>query len=178
MIFSLLKKLTQNGFISQRVPCYSRIVATISIQKETDRNWQKRTERDTKKAICHVSCVAFHVSPVANMPMPILAISSSTRSLQYTGKRVFRDGTNTDTQTGNWQTWWLRDWSGPVGRFSENASWQTSFRCRKVSCTVYSLQCQCTVYSVHCTLYTVKSPWEKPLYGWGIQCISPALLHP
>ena len=62
---------------------------------------------------------------------------------------------HTDTQTGNWRTWRLRDWSGPVGRFSENASWQTSFCCRKVSCTVYSLQCQCTVYTVHCTLYTV-----------------------
>ena len=50
--------------------------------------------------------------------MPILLTHSSTKSLQSTGKRLFRDGTN--TQTDDSWTLQLRDWIRSEGRFSEN----------------------------------------------------------
>ena len=53
-------------------------------------------------------------NPKMSRGMPILAIRSSTRSLQSTGKRSFADGTH-DSWTSQ-----LRDWIDPVGIFSEN----------------------------------------------------------
>ena len=50
--------------------------------------------------------------------MPILAIRSSTRSLQSSGKQVVCDGM--DTQTDDTRTLRLRDWINPVDRVSEN----------------------------------------------------------
>ena len=45
--------------------------------------------------------------------MQILAIRYFTRSLQFTGKWVFKEGTDI-------QTLQLIDWIGPVGQLSEN----------------------------------------------------------
>ena len=56
--------------------------------------------------------------PQTHLGMAILAIHSSTRSLQSTRKQVFRDGT--DTRTHDSQTLQIRDWIGPEGWFSEN----------------------------------------------------------
>ena len=50
---------------------------------------------------------------------PILALQSSTRSLQSTEKRALRDGTHTHKKTHNCRTLQLRDWIGLEGRFSE-----------------------------------------------------------
>ena len=55
----------------------------------------------------------------------ILAILSSTRNVQSTGKRGFRDGTHKNTDDS--LTFRLRDWISPKGRFSKNTIYSHSY---------------------------------------------------
>ena len=107
-----------------------RIRETLNLSRFANSStnyWQKQTETDkhgqTKSSV--VSCVIcwfgktqkriFQTAknllkqqkPKTSRGMPILAIRSLTRSLQYTGKRVFREGTHTHRQHTDIATYML-----------------------------------------------------------------------